>query len=114
MAIAGCQKRDAVIAGVSIPVPYQMKEVRDKAFEPVPGFEDGQASFRGKVARGEVFSFYQENMEARGWKPTSFMVSGKDQITYTKRDKICLVWYTPDPDGTATLIIMIGTFKPAA
>ena len=112
--LTACQKEDAAIAGVTIPVPSQMKEVPDKAFEPIPGFEDGQATYSGKVAAGEIFSFYQENMEARGWKPTNFTVSNKNQLAYTKEGRICLIWYTPNPDGTTTLTIMIGKSKPPA
>ena len=110
----GCQKQNATIAGVTIPVPAKMQEIPDKVFEPIPGFEDGQAAYQGNVTPGEIFTFYQETMEARGWKPTTFMVSKKDQMAYTKGDKICLVWYTPNADGTTTLTIMIGTSKPPA
>jgi len=110
--VTGCQKKDASVAGVDIPIPSQMKQVADKVAETVPGFEDGQAAFRGKAAEGEIFNFYQENMEARGWKPTSFMVSKKNQLAFTKGGKICLVWYTPNPDGTTSLIIMVGPSKP--
>ena len=112
--LAACQKQDAAIAGVTIPIPSQMKKVPDKVFEPIPGFEDGQAAYRGKVPASEVFNFYQENMEARGWKPTNFMVTGRNQLAYTKEGRICLVWYTPNLDGTTTLTIMIGTSKPPA
>jgi len=112
MLFAGCQKQDAIVAGVDIPIPSQMTKAPDKVFEPIPGFEDGQAVFQGKAAAGEIFNFYQENMAARGWQPTSFMVRNKDQLAYTKDGRICLVWYTLNPDGTTSLIIMIGTAKP--
>jgi len=112
--LVGCQNRDTMIAGVSIPVPYSVREIPDKGFDKMPGFEDGQEAFQGKVAAGEMFRFYQENMESRGWKPTSFMVSNKNQLAYIKGNRICLVWYTPNPDGTTSLIIMIGTSKPPA
>jgi len=111
---AGCQKQDAVIAGLDIPIPSQMKKVPDKFFEPSPGLEDGQAAFQGKADAGEIFNFYQENMEARGWKPTNFMVSQKNQLAYIKGNRICLVWYAPSPDGTISLLIMIGSSKPPA
>ena len=109
---SGCQKQGATIAGVEIPVPSEMKKVPDKVFEPIPGLEDGQEAFQGKIAAGDIFRFYQETMEARGWKPTNFMVSKKDQLAYTKDGRICLVWYTPNADGTTSLVIMIGTSKP--
>ncbi len=110
--LAACQNKDATIAGVTVPIPSQMEKAPDKVFKPVAGFEDGQAAYRGKVPPSEVFNFYQENMEARGWKPTNFMVTGQNQLAYTKEGRICLVWYTPNPDGTTTLTIMIGTSKP--
>ena len=110
----GCDKRNATIAGVTIPVPPQMKAMPDKSFAPIPGFEDGQVAYQGNVSPDDIFTFYQENMGAQGWKPTTFMVTQKDQIAYTKGDRICLVWYTPSADGTTTLIIMIGTSKPPA
>ena len=110
---SGCQKKeDAVIAGVDIPIPSQMKKISDKVDQVVEGFGDGQAAFRGKATEGEIFNFYQENMEARGWKPTNFMVTKKNQMTYTKGNRVCLVWYTPNPDGTTSLIIMVGTSQP--
>lgn len=108
MIFADCQKQDAIIAGVDIPIPSQMTRVPEKVVKPVPGYDDGQAAYLGKMSTRQVFEFYQENMEARGWKPTSFMVSRNDQLTYTKQDKICLVWYTPNPDGTTDLVIMVG------
>jgi hypothetical protein len=40
------------------------------------------------------------------------MVTKNDQLTYTKQDKICLVWYTPNPDGTTSLVIMVGKARP--
>jgi hypothetical protein len=110
--LSGCQKKDATIAGVDIPIPSQMKQISDKVAEAIPGYDDGQAAFQGKAAEGEIFNFYQENMEARGWKPTTFMVSKKEQLAYTKDGRICLVWYTPNSDGTTSLIIMIGTTQP--
>jgi hypothetical protein len=110
--LSGCQKKDVTIAGVDIPIPSQMKKISDKVAEAIPGYDDGQAAFQGKAAEGEIFNFYQENMEARGWKPTTFMVSKKGQLAYTKDGRICLVWYTPNSDGTTSLIIMIGTTQP--
>jgi hypothetical protein len=109
---AACQRRDADIAGVTVPIPSQMQKLPDKAFDPIPGFEDGQTSFQGKVTGAEIISFYQENMEAKGWKPTTFMGGNKNQFTYTKDNRICLVWYTENNDGTTTLTIMVGTLNP--
>ena len=109
---AGCQRQDETIAGVTIPIPGEMKKVPDKTFDPIAGFEDGQASYRGRVSPGEIFTFYQENMEARGWKPTTFMAGKKDQYAYTKGNRICLVWYTGNDDGTTDLLIMVGTSRP--
>jgi hypothetical protein len=109
---AGCQRQDATIAGVTIPIPGEMKKLPDKMYDPIPGFEDGQASYRGRVAPGEIFTFYQENMEARGWKPTTFMGGEKDQYAYTKGNRICLVWYTRNDDGTTDLTIMVGPSRP--
>jgi hypothetical protein len=109
---AGCQRRNADIAGVTVPIPSQMQKLPDKAFDPIPGFEDGQTSFQGKITADEIISFYQENMEARGWKPTTFMGGNKNQFTYTKDNRICLVWYTENNDGTTTLTLMVGTLNP--
>jgi hypothetical protein len=109
---AGCQRQGDVIAGITIPVPPQLKKIPDKVFEPIPGFKDGQATYQGKVAPGEILTFYQENMEARGWKPTTFMGGQKDQLTYTKDNRVCLVWYTTNDDQTTALTIMVGTLKP--
>jgi hypothetical protein len=53
-------------------------------------------------------------MDARRWKPTSFMVTKYDQLTYTKQDKICLVWHPPNPDGTTSLVIMVGEARPVS
>ena len=44
----GCQKRNEVIAGLEIPIPEKMTKNPDKVFDPVPGFQDGQASYRRK------------------------------------------------------------------
>ena len=110
---SGCERRDAVIAGVAIPIPSQMKKIPDKVFDPIPGFNDGQATYEGRVPPGEIFTFYQENMAARGWQPTSFMVDQKDQVTYTKGNRVCLIWDTANDDETSVLTILVGTLEPA-
>ena len=110
--IAGCQRRDAVIAGVDIPIPEKMTKNPDKVFDPVPGFKDGQASYQGKVAPTEIFSFYQEVMVAKGWQPTARFSNGKDQIAYTKGNRMALIRYNQDPDGTTVLTVMVGTQDP--
>lgn len=109
---AGCQRQDETIAGVTIPIPGEMKKLQDKYFDPIAGFEDGQAYYRGRVGPREIFTFYQENMAARGWEPTTFMAGKKDQYAYTKDNRICLVWYTRNDDDTTNLLIMVGTLKP--
>lgn len=110
--IAGCQRRDAVIAGVDIPIPEKMTKNPDKVFDPVPGFKDGQASYQGKVAPTEIFSFYQEVMAAKGWQPTARFSNGKDQIAYTKENRLVLIRYNQDPDGSTVLTVMVGTQDP--
>jgi hypothetical protein len=110
--IAGCQRQDEVIAGVDIPIPEKMTKNPDKVFDPVPGFKDGQASYQGKVPPMEIFSFYQEVMAAKGWQPTARFSNGKDQIAYTKENRLVLVRYNQDPDGTTVLTVMVGTQEP--
>jgi hypothetical protein len=110
--IAGCQHRDEVIAGVDVPIPREMQKIPDKGFDPIPGFEVGQASFRGTVAPGEIFTFYQEVMEARGWRPDSYFAGEKDQIAYAKGNKTVLISYHKNGDGTSDLTIMVGPGKP--
>jgi hypothetical protein len=112
VATAGCERQDEQIAGLSIPVPSEMKKVPDKVFSPIPGFKDGQATFTGKMTPDDIFTFYQRAMAAQGWKPTTFMREGKNQVTYTKDNRACLVWYTMGPDGNAILTIMVGTLEP--
>src|SRR5690242_11806535 len=80
----GCQRRNEEIAGVSIPVPENMTKNSDKSFVPIKGFEDGQVSYQGKIAPSEIFTFYQETMEAKGWQPNSWFAGQKNQIAYTK------------------------------
>jgi hypothetical protein len=55
----------------------EMRKIPAKAFDPIPGFEAGQASFEGRVRPGEIYSFYQEVMEARGWRPHGFFAGKK-------------------------------------
>ena len=108
----GCQRRDAVIAGVDIPIPEKMTKNPDKVFDPIPGFEDGQASYQGKVRPMEIFTFYQEVMGAKGWQPTARFSNGKDRIAYTKGNRIALIQYNKNPDGTTVLTVMVGTQDP--
>jgi hypothetical protein len=110
--ITGCQRRDEVIAGVDIPIPKQMTKNPDKVFDAVPGFEDGQASYQGKVSPEEIFSFYQEVMAAKGWQPTARLSNGKDQIAYTKGNRLVLIRFNKDPEGTTILTVMVGTQEP--
>ena len=90
--ITGCQQRNEIIAGVEVPIPSKMTKNPDKAFDPIPGFKDGQVSYQGKVKPKEIFDFYQEVMAAKGWQPTArFAGDQKDSIGYTKGNRLVLV-----------------------
>jgi hypothetical protein len=109
----GCQKRNEVIAGLEIPIPEKMTKNPDKLFDPIPGFQDGQASYQGKVTPKEIFNFYQEVMAAKGWQPTArFAGNQQDSIGYTKGNRLLLVKYNENPDGTTVLTLMVGTQDP--
>jgi hypothetical protein len=111
--ITACQKRNEVIAGVEVPIPEKMTKNPDKVFDPIPGFQDGQVSYQGKVTPKEIFNFYQEVMAAKGWQPTArFAGDQQDSIGYTKGNRLVLVKYNPNPDGTTVLTIMVGTQDP--
>jgi len=111
--ITGCQRKDEVIGGVDIPIPAKMTKNQDKAFDPIPGMEDGQVSYQGKVTPKEIFSFYQEVMAARGWQPTArFAGNEQNSIGYTKGNRLVLVRYNENPDGTTVLTVMVGTQDP--
>ena len=111
--ITGCQKRNEVIAGVEVPIPEKMTKNPDKVFDPIPDFQDGQASYQGKVTPKEIFNFYQEVMAAKGWQPTArFAGDQQDSIGYTKGNRLVLVKYNQNPDGTTVLTIMVGTQDP--
>jgi hypothetical protein len=109
----GCQKRNEVIAGLEIPIPEKMTKNPDKLFDPIPGFQDGQASYQGKVTPKEIFNFYQEVMAAKGWQPTArFAGNEQNSIGYTKGNRLLLVKYNENPDGTTVLTLMVGTQDP--
>ena len=109
----GFQKSNEVIAGLEIPIPQKMAKNPDKVFDPIPGFQDGQASYQGKVSPKEIFDFYQEVMAAKGWQPTArFAGDQKDSIAYTKGNRLLLVKYNANPDGTTVLTLMVGTQDP--
>jgi hypothetical protein len=111
--VTGCQKRNEVIAGLEIPIPDKMTKNPDKVFDPIPGFQDGQASYEGKVTPKEIFDFYQEVMAAKGWQPTArFAGDQKDSVAYTKGNRLLLVKYNANPDGTTVLTLMVGTQDP--
>jgi hypothetical protein len=112
LVMTGCQRTNEVIAGVSIPIPEKMTKNADKSFAPIPGFEDGQASYEGKVSPDEIFTFYQEVMPAKGWQPTARLAEHKNQIAYTKDNRIVLIRYDQIPDGTTVLTVMVGTQNP--
>ena len=106
----GCQRRiTEVIAGEEIPIPEKMTKNPDKAMEPIPGFADGQVSYQGKVTPAEIFTFYQEVMEAKGWRPTARFSDKKDRIAYTKGNKLVLIRYEEMPNGPTILTILVGT-----
>jgi len=110
--ITGCQRRDSVIAGVDIPIPEKMTRDPDKVFEQIPGFLDAQDTYQGKVTPMEIFSFYQEVMAAKGWQPTARFSNGKDQIAYTKDNRVAMIRYNQNPEGTTVMTIMVGTQDP--
>ena len=109
LTVFGCQRRiTEVIAGEEIPIPEKMTKNPDKAIEPIPGFEDGQVSYQGKVTPAEIFTFYQEVMEAKGWQPTARFADKKDRIAYTKGNKLVLIRYEEIPNGPTILTILVG------
>jgi hypothetical protein len=112
LAVIGCQRKDETIGGVEIPIPANMTKNSDKVFDPVPGMEDGQASYQGKVTPKEIFTFYQEVMAARGWEPTARFAEQQNSIGYTKGSKLVLVRYNENPDGTTVLTLMVGSQDP--
>jgi hypothetical protein len=109
LTIFGCQRRTEVIAGEDIPIPEKMTKNPDKAMEPIPGFADGQVSYQGKVTPAEIFTFYQEVMEAKGWQPTARFADKKDRIAYTKGNRLVLIRYEEMPNGPTLLTILVGT-----
>ena len=108
LTVFGCQRRTEVIAGESIPIPEKMTKNSDKAMEPIPGFEDGQVSYQGKVTPAEIFTFYQEVMAAKGWQPTARFADKKDRIAYTKGNALVLIRYEEMPNGPTLLTISVG------
>ena len=113
LAVFGCQGRiTEVIAGEEIPIPDKMKKTADTAIEPVPGFDDGQVSYQGKVTPAEIFTFYQEVMAAKGWQPTARFSDKKDRIAYTKGNRLVLVRYKEMPNGPTILTVLVGTDVP--
>lgn len=113
LAVFGCQGRiTEVIAGEEIPIPDNMTKNADKAIEPVPGFDDGQVSYQGKVTPAEIFTFYQEVMAAKGWQPTARFSDKKDRIAYTKGNRLVLVRYKEMPNGPTILTVLVGTDVP--
>jgi hypothetical protein len=112
LVINGCQHRDELIGGVNVPVPSEMKKILDNNFDPIPRFQAGQATFEGKVEPREIFNFYQEVMEANGWKPEGFFAGEKDQLAYTKGNKALLITYHRNFDDTSTLFLLVGPSSP--
>jgi hypothetical protein len=113
LAVFGCQGRiTEVIAGEEIPIPDKMTKNADKAIEPVPGFDDGQVSYQGKVTPAEIFTFYQEVMAAKGWQPTARFSEQKDRIAYTKGNRLVLIRYKEMPNGPTILTVLVGTDVP--
>jgi hypothetical protein len=111
--LTGCQKRNEVIAGLEVPIPAKMTKNPDKVFDPIPGFKDGQVSYEGKVTPKEIFDFYQEVMAAKGWQPTArFAGNEQNSLAYTKGNRLVLVKYNENPDGTTVLTLMVGTQDP--
>jgi hypothetical protein len=111
--ITGCQQRNEVIAGVEVPIPAKMTKNPDKVFDPIPGFQDGQVSYQGQVTPKEIFTFYQEVMAAKGWQPTArFAGNEQNSIGYAKGNRLVLVRYNENPDGTTVLTVMVGTQDP--
>ena len=109
LTVFGCQRRiTEVIAGEEIPIPEKMTKNPDKAMEPIPGFEDGQVSYQGKVTPAEIFTFYQEIMAAKGWQPTARFSDKKDRIAYTKGNALVLIRYEEMPNGPTLLTISVG------
>ncbi|HSF59208.1 MAG TPA: hypothetical protein VLD83_14145 [Candidatus Binatia bacterium] len=110
--VTGCQQRNETIGGVDIPIPAKMTKNQDKVFDPIPGMADGQVSYQGKVKPKEIFEFYQEVMAAKGWQPTARFAEHKNSIGYTRDNKVVLVRYNENPDGTTVLTVTVGSEGP--
>lgn len=108
---AGCalDQRDEIIGGITLPIPGGMSRAEDQTIElTVPGFEGGQAVYRGSVAPKEIVGFYKEEMAARGWKPNASLVIQGGYLAYSKDDKSVLI--TVGKSGRDTsLAILVGT-----
>jgi hypothetical protein len=106
--VFACQRRTTeVISGIEIPIPGKMTKNTDKSFEPIPGFEDGQVSYQGKVSPSDIFTFYQEVMAADGWQPTARFADKKDRIAYFKGNRLVLIRYNDSPDGNGNTVLTI-------
>lgn len=108
----GCQRRTENIAGIEIPIPGKMTKNADTPIDPVPGVQDGQVSYQGKVTPAEIFTFYQEIMAADGWQPTARYADKDNRIAYTKGNRLVLIRYDQTTNGTTILTVLVGTQDP--
>lgn len=92
-------------------VPVQLKFVKDESFiYSTPNFTSGVLAFKGKVEKGSLANFFQNNMTADNWQMVSLLKGPKTVLIYKKENRICMIRIVEAAMSTTTEIWVAPTF----
>jgi hypothetical protein len=103
---------DETIAGVTVPVPKDMKRSGEKPAEmTLLGFGAGHATFQGNMDTEKIVEFYNKELPARGWQSSMNLRSGGAMLAYSKEGKTLLIGIGRQRDMTELTLTVGGVSR---
>ena len=103
---------DETIAGISIPVPTEMKRTGEKPAEmSLLGFGAGHATFQGNLDPEKIVDFYKKELPGRGWQSSMNLRSGGAMLAYSKEGKTLLIGVGRQGEMTELMLTVGGVTR---
>jgi hypothetical protein len=91
---------------ILIPGEMSMDKKASSIFQ-TKGYSAGLLVFKGRVERGSVIAFFNENMVKDGWKPLGSVTSPRTMLLFQKDMKYCVLSITEGSFNTQVEIAVI-------
>lgn len=87
-------------------IPGELKENKKGSYiVQSNGFAAGVLSFKGRVDRGSLISFFRENMAKDNWRPVASFTSNRTILLFQKENRWCVINIT---DGDFYVNLEVG------